>query len=394
MISLPSDDETRTATANENVTIQNCYIHDNVRYGILAGFPRNFLARHNTIRDVSNGIVIYACHDSTIEENDIGPCTADGIDGAYKIRGLKILRNYIHDCYHLSHPDNLQFWDDCQDVLIEGNLSFNGGSGIMASGMLSCKVINNVFIGSNAPLITLGAKGPCELKRNTFLASTHMPLILDGPAYTLEANIIAPLRGLPCYGINGDFKADYNLLWNGGPSARPLVIQGAWKDNASSIEDVRKKFKLEQHGVHADPKFVSAPKFFTFSDYARVADCTASSMILREPFNDDIRVGDFVELAFDGVPRKVTAATADSFTFEPALAAIPDVNLAIMNWGKPSAPGGEKNFKLDLRLADDSPAKNAGPGNSNIGSTVDINAYRSGDFNHDGKRDLPMLPRE
>jgi hypothetical protein len=394
ILSLPADENTRTSPANSNVTVQDCYLHDNGRYGIVAGFPQNFLARHNIIRDVSNGIVVYTCADSTIEENDIGPCTADGIDGADKIRGLKILRNYVHDCYFLSHPDNLQFWADCKDVVIDGNLCLNGGSGIQSSGLASCRVVNNTFMGSNAPLITMAASGPCELRHNTFVGSTLSPMALSGPAFALEANIIAPLRDYPCYGIEGDFKADYNLLWNGAPHKLPVVIKGAWKDSASAIEDIRSKFNLEQHGVVADPKFIGAPRFFAFTDYSRVADCTTSTMLMHDPIGDNILVGDFVELAFDGVPRKVTATTADSFTFEPPLPATPEVNLAVLNWGKPATSGGEKHFKLDLRLADDSPGKKAGPNGSDIGSGINIDAYKNGDFNNDGKRDLPTLPKE
>jgi len=94
------------------------------------------------------------------------------------------------------------------------------------------------------------------------------------------------------------------------------------------------------------------------------------------------------------VLRKVTGVGKDWLTFEPPLARPPDVIQSVANWGKPEKPGDEKNFKWDLRLRDDSPARKAGEGGKDIGSSLDVAGYMKGDFNADGKRELPELPKD
>jgi hypothetical protein len=377
-----------------DVVIQSCFIHDNVGYGILLRTPERVTVRRNIIRRVSNGIVISQCKDTVVEENDIGPCTVDGLDAAYKLRGLKIRRNYVHGNYFWSHPDNLQFWTDCQDVWIEDNVVWDGGTGIMSEGMKGTRVVNNFFVGSHATMVMMvNDSERCELRNNTLVACGAMPTAFQGKGFTVQGNIFLPLHPIPIYSITEDFKADFNLMWSGADHRGPLVIKGAWKDTGTTVEEIRRKFDIEGHGLIADPRFVSVPEYFTVTDVYRMADCTADKFFLKEPLGGHIEVGDVVEICFDGVPRKVTEVGKDWLTFEPPLKAPPDVLQSVADWGRPAALGGEKDLiKWDLRLRDDSPARKAGEGGKDIGCNLDVQAYRRGDFSGSGKRDLPALP--
>jgi hypothetical protein len=55
---------------------------------------------------------------------------------------------------------------------------------------------------------------------------------------------------------------------------------------------------------------------------------------------------------------------------------------------------GKNDCHWDLRLLDDSPAKNKDPDGKNIGSSINIQSYINCDFNGDGKRDIIDLPKE
>jgi hypothetical protein len=47
---------------------------------------------------------------------------------------------------------------------------------------------------------------------------------------------------------------------------------------------------------------------------------------------------------------------------------------------------------LDLRPREGSPALKAGQDGRQVGCTLDIPAFQRGDFDADGRRDLPALP--
>ena len=78
---------------------------------------------------------------------------------------------------------------------------------------------------------------------------------------------------------------------------------------------------------------------------------------------------------------------SDYIVVDKPLAEPPLAIQSIANWGD------KTDFTWDLHLAAGSPAKGAGPNGGNLGSSVDVQAYIKGDFNGDGKRDLPVLPQ-
>ena len=164
------------------------------------------------------------------------------------------------------------------------------------------------------------------------------------------------------------------------------MVKGKWVDSPSTLEAIRKKLGQEAHGQVADPKFKSIPKFYCTTDYRRVQDCTTRRVIPYAGYLKYFKVGEHVELDFDGVARKITSIGKDWFEVDKPLAAAPITIQSVANWGD------KAEAAWDVTLAKDSPARKAGKDGRTLGSDVDYKAFRAGDFNGDGKRDLPELP--
>ena len=423
-------------TATHDTTIQNCYIHHAAGYGIGMS-PERVAIRHNVFREVSNGIVFHGCKDSVIEENDVGWCLVDGFDGANGIRNLRIVRNIFHNNFRFGHPDNIQFWSDIDGVLVQDNVLLNGGQSVMSSNLRNTRFLNNLIIGSHAVALIVGgeAGGPVynmdrctpeertqrlqtfetgdtdhiEIDHNTVCASALQPTAFWGSGFTVTNNILAPLHESPMYTIASvrTMKADYNLLVRPEGSKKFLVVahpivktQEGDKEilamkadfGTSTLEMLRDKWGCEKHGAVADPKFVNAPKFYIVSHYGYVAACTATKLITWGKVAGSIAVGDNIEIAFDGVPRKVTEVGEYQgqgyIVFDKPLAATPEFSVSIADWGD------KTDFTWNLALRDDSPGKKAASDGTDLGSSLNLQNYMKGDFNGDGKRDLPNLPKE
>ena len=372
----------------KNVVIQNCYVHDNASYGIEMRRPIKCTIRRNVLPGNGLGANIGGAQDTVVEENDIGWNRGDGLVAPGGTRNLVLQRNYIHDHYLWGHPDNIQFWSDVEGTIIRDNVMLNSGQTMMSDGMTNTKLINNVWLGSYAISMICGGNG-WEIRNNTVCATAPMPTNYIGKNFNLVGNIFAPLHDTPIYSMPdpATFKADYNLLWAGPDYKKTLVIKGAWKDDAASLSAIREKFGQETHGLVADPKFVNAAKFFCSTDYRRVHDCTTTKFITSPGNVSQFAIGDHVELDFDGVVRKVVEVGPDYIVVDKPLDVPPLTIQSIANWGD------KTDFTWDLHLDDGSPAKGAGPDGRDMGSSLDVQAYIKGDFNGDGKRDLPVLPK-
>jgi hypothetical protein len=92
-----------------------------------------------------------------------------------------------------------------------------------------------------------------------------------------------------------------------------------------------------------------------------------------------------VEINFDGKVRKVTEVTAEYIVINPALKLVPLKPYTVANWKTTS------DFTLNLALKPGSPALKLAGGKP-AGSAINIKNYREGDFNGDGRRDLPEWP--
>ncbi|MCZ7644391.1 MAG: right-handed parallel beta-helix repeat-containing protein [Planctomycetota bacterium] len=375
--------ETDRDAAHEGLVVWNCWIHHNAGYGIRLRSSRNALFESNVIQHNSHGIVLYKSHGGNIARNDIGFNRVDGIVAAGNIRALRIARNFVHDHVRMGHPDNIQFWDDVSGVTIDSNVLWNGGQTIMSSGLKDSAVTNNLLVGSHAVALILNKSERMTVRHNTIVATGLSPTDIGSREVAFEGNLVAPLQSFPLYGVaeGASFACDYNLLWTLPGDRRCLAIVG--KDwTATTLEALRAK-GLEAHGVHAAPRFRGAPAYYVVTHYGRVAECTASKLITLGKLDGRIKPGDTVELNFDGVAREVTGAGEDWLEFKPPLPEAPSDSLSIAHWGA------NKDIRWDLGLAEDSPARKAGPGGKDIGCDLDLAAFRRGDFDQDGARDLP-----
>jgi len=374
------------AKDNRGVIVQNCFIHHNGGYGIQKRRSQDFVVRRNVIRHNSHGVVMSQAVNALIEGNDVGFNGVDGVIASNHCKGVTIRRNYIHDHIALGHPDNVQFWTDVQDLTIEDNVLFNAGQTMMSAGLKRVKLINNIWAGSHAVSMIVGAEG-AEIRNNT-IAAVSTPTNWSGKEFSVRNNIIAPLHDRPCYGIPDQttFAGNNNLLWNGKRPKMPLVILGRWKAAYRSLKEIQDGAGQETRGIVAKPLFRKAPKFYTHTHYAKIPSCTASRLVLHTPHQGLLAVGDHLEVNFDGKLRRATRVGPDWVEFAPPLPEPPVVSVSVCNWGE------ETQFDWDLRLADGSPGKAKGADGRDIGCDLDIQAYIRGDFDGDGVRDLPAAP--
>ncbi|MCS7180772.1 MAG: right-handed parallel beta-helix repeat-containing protein, partial [bacterium] len=378
----------------KNLTIKNSYIHDCEGYGISLTGGENIEIRNNIFRRNSHGIVIGGAKNIKIEENEIGWNKIDGIDCAGNVRNLKISKNYIHHHFMFGHPDNIQFWGDVDGIEISDNVLIVSGQTLMSEDVSNIKLINNIVIGSGAYSLIIGGQKSAliygtkkqteedkkkweeweslppdnvEINHNTVIATGYGPFNITAKGVKIFNNIIWPMHEYPIvYGITHrpTFSADYNLIWIGARTSQVL----------SNL----KNDKLELNSYGEIPQFENAPFLFSIG----WTENSKEKIFLREKI-DDWKTGDFVEINMDGVVRKIKEVGDKYIIIEPCLEKIPDFEVFVFNWK------GKSNFKWDLKLKENSSGYKKAEDGKNIGSDLNIQNYQKGDFNGDGKIDLP-----
>ncbi|NLX60038.1 MAG: DUF1565 domain-containing protein [Phycisphaerae bacterium] len=331
-----------------------------------------------------NGVRIAGSKRCIVEECEIFGNGADGLTVSHQSDGCRVLRNYIHDQWWDAHPDGLQTYRTVTDLRVEGNLLFNCGQGFMMEASDGGAFRNNILCGTHHSGLLLGHQSThrWDVDGNTFAFTAFKPLVFSGEGTTIRNNILLTGGDRKVIQQGGKFpaKADWNLVWK------------APGDVTHHIADAD-----APHSKVGDPKFRCAPplgKMAIFyidqwGDDAAVDKCTPSTLYLYgKPLTDHFEKGDHIEVNFDGCVRTVTAVAADHIVFDPPLAALHPYGWdVVVNW-KAAA-----DYAWDLRTTEDSPSRGMGEGGRDVGSTVDMPSYRRGDFDGDGKRDLPILPK-
>lgn len=390
------------AREGDHFTIQNCYVHHNRGYGIQKRSGAKFTVRRCVISHNSHGIVTGQQRNSLIEENDVGFNRVDGVISANDTDGFTIRRNYIHDHYRWGHPDNIQFWSNVRNLTIEDNVMVHGGQTMMSDGLGdNIRIVNNIWCGSHAVSMIVGCsrETPHQVEiRNNTVALVAAPTNWQGKHFRVRSNIFAPMHPTLVMGLPDPktCTADYDVLWADAGYSGALALNGGWnkqqnpdsRGQANTLEDIREKLGIESNGYVGDPVLRNTPVYHAKSDYRRVQDCTQTRMVLHGSHAGRFTEGDLVEIDFDGVQREITKAGDAVVEFDPPLDEAPITIQQICNWGT------NRNFALDLRLADDSPFKGKGEGGRDPGSSLDIQAYMRGDFDGDGTRDLPDVAVE
>ena len=212
------------------------------------------------------------------------------------------------------------------------------------------------------------------------------------PNHTWEfRNNTVAYYGVGGFCINKDYKLYNNIVFPGRPSAgtsqrhrvwlagrqQPVLVQRqrravSWE--GKSVGDFAKYQQAkgqDQHGKLADPKFRNAPHSYWIGDRNKAPwydvaknENTRSKLWVDHFGKGEFEVGDFVEVNWDGVVRKVQEVGEGFLVIAPPLDEPPRCHdFTVSNWKQ------NNNFALDLRLADDSPGKKMGDDGKEVGST-------------------------
>ena len=224
--------------------------------------------------------------------------------------------------------------------------------------------------------------------RNTLALTGYGSMSLTWEDYEVHENVFMSGHGSALYGVRGvkGYRADRNLFWNSRRAEKPVILatDAGW---LRDFDAVRRSSGQDEHSVYADPKFRNAPVAFKVLDHRRLDECTRAKWHLRDGAAG-FRVGDHVEVNFDGVRRRVTGIDGGAITVEPPLAEAPIQCWLVANWGE------NPDFRLDLRLAPDSPGAKLAEDGGPVGSRLEIRAFLRGDFDGDGRRDVPAMVPE
>ena len=372
---------------SEDVIISGCILHNHGFIGALLRDVNDVTIRRNIFLYNSYGLGLHTVSNSVIEENEIAYNTTDGLIVTYNTTNVDVRRNYLHHHLLWGHPDGIQTYIGVKNVRFIDNLLIGSGQSFMMADTSDGLLKGNMIIGSAAYSVVFGVENH-RVHNNTIALSGYGCVNFRGNNYDVRENIfvtgdeycIFPVRGVK------DYVGDRNLLYNAPGLAQKTVVVSdkGWHRN---FAEYRRATGYDRNSVYGDPGFRNAPAIFAVLDFQRVADCSRSTFYLGGG-SRHFKVGDTIEMNFDGVPRKVIARDNAAITVSPALKAKPMTPSLVCNWGR------NNDLSLDLRLADDSPGAKLGASGGPVGSIIDIAAYQRGDFNADGKRDLPDIPLE
>jgi hypothetical protein len=274
------------------------------------------------------------------------------------------------------------------NVRFQDNLLLAAGQSLMMEETRDGEFTGNMVVGSGAYMLIFGHSnaGHYRVHNNTLAMSGYGCMSLTWEDYDVRENIFMSGHGSALYGVRGvdGYTADRNVFFNSRRSVDPMILatDAGW---LRDFDAARASSGQDENSIYTDPKFRNAPIAFRVLDSRRLDECSNDTWYLRGGA-EGWRVGDYVEVNFDGVQRRITAADGAVITVAPGLDEKPIKGWLVANWGD------NPDFQLDLRPADGSPASSLSAACGPVGSTVDIQAYLNGDFNGDGQRDLPELP--
>jgi parallel beta-helix repeat protein len=384
----------------DHATVKNNIVHDNPSTGIWMRYDTNITISNNIVMLNGSGIGVGSVQHALITQNEVAHNVVDGMDLTGDVSGrqpgdagftpsddVTASLNYIHDQNYgtTGHPDGIQMYRWITGVHITDNLIVNSGQGIMSEEVDDVAVpgtstlSGNVIWGSAAYLIIFGHNNSNNwtVTNNTVGGEGYGPFSMTGFGYDMHDNIV--VGGMS----EKNYTGDNNLFWttnpNGviitDPSFKTYTTIPAW--NAASGQDA--------HSVKADPMFNNMPLVWSVGASSG-SGSTATSLVLRSALG--FAVGQHIEIARDGVLRTITGISGNTITFDVPLAAPPLFDLEVDNWGS------RTNYTWDSRLSPSSPGLTMSSTGGAVGSQINISQYKAGDFNGDGKRDLPTLPAD
>lgn len=374
----------------EDVQIRRCVAYQNGYLGISLREARNSVVAQNIAWQNEYGISVGYSSGVTVEENDVGYNGVDGLLVTWRSDNIMCRRNCLHHHLLWGHPDNFQVYRGVTNLRFEENLLLAGGQSMMMEETRDGRIAGNMIVGSGAYMLILGHQnaGHYQIHNNTLAFAGYGCMSLTWEDYDVRENVITNGHGSALFGVRGikGYRGDRNLLWNSSRAENPMILatDTGWHRD---FEAARESTGEDANSLYADPQFRNAPVAFRVLDHRRLHQCTKEKWYLRDG-TQGFQVGDYVEVNFDGRERLVVDLDESAVTVRPGLEEKPVKDWLVANWGE------NGDFRLDLRLAPDSPGVSLSPIGGPVGSAIDIQAYLRGDFDGDGNRDLPALPPE
>lgn len=375
-------------SGSDHITVRNCVANYNDYMGFAVNSSQ-FVTISNSISTLNGyGIAIGGSSDITVSENEVCRNSVDGIVISYDSHRVYVRRNYIHDHVLYGHPDNLQFHHGVYDIWYEDNAIVNSGQSCMMEDGHGIHFINNIIAASGAYMLHTGNPSDhIEVRNNTLALSGYGLFGVRDTILNLDFrnNIFYHGHSKLVWGVApvNLYTGDYNLFFQGpGLSASDVV---GWNGTWTTVANFAAGSGQDGHSFYADPQLANVPAYWAQLESNDIPLFTTNSVSIRD-YPSLFLTGDHIEFEFDGVLRTITGKNGSWITFDPALEEPLLLGGCVANWKT------KTNNVLDFTPVAGSPALGAGPGGANLGSSVNLAQYRTGDFDGDGLRDIPVWP--
>ena len=379
----------------EHNTIRFCCSYNN-RHGPFMGEAFGLYLSEQKHSKITNcisvlngcGINVFHSSDCVIENNISGRNIVDAMVVSWNSHRVRVARNFAFDNWDQNHPDGFQTYRAVVDLTLESNLFMSVGQGWQSAETQGARAINNVWAGIHH------FGGINYSKRQSEVASMepNKRLVFENNT-TFSGSISTGFDGravnnirLSGIGLLADGLCDYNLYSSRSEStATPYHKDGKDVYSKNFTEWQEKVSPNSAHDRVARVHFRNGPAFETKTGNGETG---GSSETKISSGTSGFAVGDHIELDCDGIVRTVVAVSTSGIALQPAPVAgsLHGIETIVWNWKELT------DFTLDTRLADDSPGKQQGKDGVDIGSAIDVQSYMRGDFDSDGKRDVPDLP--
>ncbi|MCD6404337.1 MAG: right-handed parallel beta-helix repeat-containing protein [Planctomycetes bacterium] len=173
--------------------------------------------------------------------------------GLKDVTDVWFTHNFFEPPEHEESSSTLLDLVDCRDVVIARNSFVRGFNGIIATGCDHMVIDHNTFYtgGVNAVIFDGNRQAHLRITNNIF------------------ADVMVPKKGNPAVAVyrqSPHLVCDYNLYWRDKSPMMGLFsfrrredeTPISWRDNPKTIEDVRERWSVEEHGEFGDPLFVDA----------------------------------------------------------------------------------------------------------------------------------------
>ncbi|MCS7179877.1 MAG: right-handed parallel beta-helix repeat-containing protein [bacterium] len=368
----------------ENIKIKNCIVYNNKHLGISVNGSKNVSILKNIVLFNGNGVAIGRSQNIEVINNEIGFNNIDGLIVSWNSQDVVVKGNYIHHHILYGHPDNIQTYRNVKNLKIEDNLLLCGGQSIMMEETYNLELKNNIIIGAGAYSVIFGHQNTDNVKMhfNTVVLSQYGSVNFTGKQYDVKGNVFITGHPGAIYGINvNEYEGDYNVFWNceiSNPTT--IAASGKWY-KASQFEEYKKNTQKDINSLYSNPLFKNFPVSFHV-----VNPLNSDEENLQINLPDLIKLNDFVEINFDGIPRKVIEKKENKIKIFPKLENTPFRIVLLCNWGQ------FENFELDFGVKEESPVRKVIYENQTPGAKINYRNMKNCDFDNDGKRDLMALP--